>query len=47
VRRARQRFDDRGERARATAVVPALMVWIDTAKMAGYAAGLADRAKRQ
>jgi len=25
--------------------VPALMAWIDTAKMAGYAAGLADRAR--
>jgi hypothetical protein len=27
-------------------LVPALMGWIDTAKMAGYAAGLADRARR-
>ena len=46
VRRAWQRFDDPGERARAVVAVPALMLWIDTAKMAGYAAGLADRAKR-
>ncbi len=46
VRRACRRFDDPGERARAIVVVPALMMWIDTAKMAGYAVGLADRARR-
>jgi glycosyltransferase involved in cell wall biosynthesis len=46
VRRAWKRFEDPGERARATVAVPALMLWIDTAKMAGYAAGLADRARR-
>ena len=46
IRRAWRRFDDPGQRARATVVVPALMVWIDTAKMAGYAAGLIDRAAR-
>jgi glycosyltransferase involved in cell wall biosynthesis len=31
------------ERIAATVAVPALMAWIDTAKMAGYAVGLADR----
>jgi glycosyltransferase involved in cell wall biosynthesis len=31
------------ERVAATLAVPALMAWIDAAKMAGYAAGLADR----
>lgn len=46
IRRAWKRFDDPGERARATIAVPALMMWIDTAKMAGYAAGLIDRARR-
>ena len=46
VRRACRRFDDPGERARAIVVVPALMMWIDTAKMAGYAVGLADRGRR-
>jgi hypothetical protein len=44
VRRAWRRFDDPRERAIATAVVPALMAWIDTAKMTGYLVGLADRA---
>ncbi|MBI3647436.1 MAG: glycosyltransferase [Actinobacteria bacterium] len=46
VRRAWRRMKDPRERAYATAVVPALMAWIDTAKMAGYAVGLVDRAKR-
>jgi len=46
IRRAWKRFDDPGERARAIIAVPALMMWIDTAKMAGYAAGLVDRARR-
>ncbi|MEA2556018.1 MAG: hypothetical protein QOI60_1349 [Actinomycetota bacterium] len=46
VRRAWKRFDDPGERARATAMVPMLMMWIDSAKMSGDAAGLIDRAKR-
>lgn len=46
IRRAWKRFDDPGERARAIIAVPALMMWIDTAKMAGYAAGLIDRARR-
>jgi glycosyltransferase involved in cell wall biosynthesis len=45
MRRARRRFIDRRERAFAAMVVPALMGWIDTAKMAGYAVGLVDRAK--
>ena len=37
---------DPRERAAATIVVPALMGWIDTAKMAGYAVGLVDRGRR-
>jgi hypothetical protein len=45
VRRAWRRIGDPGGRAAATMLVPALMGWIDTAKMAGYAAGLADRAR--
>ncbi len=31
------------ERVASTVAVPALMMWIDAARMAGYAAGLADR----
>jgi glycosyltransferase involved in cell wall biosynthesis len=46
VRRAWKRLDDPGERAVATMTVPMLMMWIDSAKMAGYATGLIDRAKR-
>lgn len=46
LRRAWKRFDEPGERALAVLTVPALMALIDTAKMAGYAAGLIDRAKR-
>ncbi len=45
VRRAWRRLPDTAQRAAATIVVPAMMGWIDTAKIAGYAAGLADRAK--
>ena len=45
VRRAWRRIGDPRGRAAATVLVPALMGWIDTAKMAGYAAGLADRAR--
>ena len=45
VRRAWRRMPDPRERIAATVVVPALMGWIDTAKMAGYAAGLADRGR--
>ena len=46
VRRGWARADDDRERALATVAVPALMAFTDTAKMAGYAAGLADRARR-
>jgi len=46
VRRAYRRFEDPGERARAIVAVPALMMWMDTAKMAGYVVGLADRVRR-
>ena len=45
VRRARKRFESGRDRALATVTVPALMAFIDTAKMAGYAVGLADRSK--
>jgi glycosyltransferase involved in cell wall biosynthesis len=45
VRRAWRRMPDTRERAAAVLVVPALMGWIDTAKMAGYAVGLVDRAQ--
>jgi glycosyltransferase involved in cell wall biosynthesis len=47
VARARRRMEEPRERAAATVVVPALMGWIDTAKLAGYAVGLVDRAKRR
>jgi glycosyltransferase involved in cell wall biosynthesis len=43
VRRAWRRIPDPADRAIATVAVPALMVWIDAAKMAGYAAGRIDR----
>jgi Glycosyl transferase family 2 len=43
VRRAWRRLDRPAERAAALVVVPALMAWIDSAKLAGYAIGLADR----
>jgi glycosyltransferase involved in cell wall biosynthesis len=46
VGRAWRRLRDPGERALATFVVPVLMGLIDTAKMAGYAAGLVDRSRR-
>ncbi len=46
VRRAWRRLDGPAERALATVAVPALMAFTDVAKMAGYAAGLADRARR-
>jgi glycosyltransferase involved in cell wall biosynthesis len=42
VRRAWHRMGDARARAVAAIVVPALMAWIDSAKMAGYAAGLAE-----
>ncbi|MEO8476235.1 MAG: glycosyltransferase [Actinomycetota bacterium] len=43
VRRAWRTIPGRRDRATAVLVVPALMAWIDTAKLAGYAAGLAER----
>jgi glycosyltransferase involved in cell wall biosynthesis len=46
VRRAWRRMQDPRERVVATIVVPALMGFIDTAKMAGYAIGLVDRGRR-
>jgi hypothetical protein len=46
LRRARRRFTDPRERALASVAVPALMGWIDSAKIAGFAAGLADRPRR-
>jgi glycosyltransferase involved in cell wall biosynthesis len=45
VRRAWRRMPDPRVRAAAAIVVPALMGWIDTAKMAGYAIGLVDRGR--
>jgi glycosyltransferase involved in cell wall biosynthesis len=47
VRRAWRRFDGTRERALAIMAVPALLAFTDTAKMAGYAAGLTDRARRR
>jgi glycosyltransferase involved in cell wall biosynthesis len=46
LRRAWSRLDGPADRAAAVVLVPALMAWIDTAKMSGYAAGLLDRARR-
>jgi glycosyltransferase involved in cell wall biosynthesis len=43
VGRAWRRMQDGRERKFAAIVVPALMAWIDSAKMAGYAAGLVAR----
>jgi glycosyltransferase involved in cell wall biosynthesis len=43
VRRGWARARDGRERALATVAVPALMAYTDAAKIAGYAAGLADR----
>lgn len=43
LQRAWRRLDGPGDRALATAAVPALMAFVDTAKMTGYAAGLVDR----
>jgi glycosyltransferase involved in cell wall biosynthesis len=40
LRRAALRFEDPAERAKAMIAVPALMAFVDTAKMAGYLAGL-------
>ncbi|HJS26684.1 MAG TPA: glycosyltransferase, partial [Actinomycetota bacterium] len=44
IRRAANRFDDPAERARAIVTVPALMAFIDVAKMSGYLAGVRHRA---
>ena len=43
VRRAWRLMRDARERAFAAVVVPALIAWLDSAKMAGYAAGLVER----
>ena len=43
LRRAAQRFEDPAERAKAMVAVPALMAFVDVAKMAGYLAGLPRR----
>jgi glycosyltransferase involved in cell wall biosynthesis len=43
VRRAWRLIHDARERAFATFVVPALIAWLDSAKMAGYAAGSIER----
>lgn len=43
LRRATGRFEDPAERSKAMLAVPALMAWIDSAKMAGYLAGLPRR----
>lgn len=45
IRRALSRFGDPIERAGAVVAVPALMAFIDAAKMSGYLAGLRDRAE--
>ena len=44
IRRAARRFEDPSERARAIVAVPALIAFIDAAKMSGYLAGLRHRA---
>jgi glycosyltransferase involved in cell wall biosynthesis len=46
LRRARGRFDDPAERAKAMLVVPGLMAFIDGAKMAGWLAGVRHRRER-
>jgi hypothetical protein len=43
LRRAVSRFEDPSERAGAILAVPALMAFVDVAKMAGYLAGLSKR----
>ena len=45
IRRAWHRIPDTRERAFAALVVPGLMGWIDSAKIAGYTVGLIDRAR--
>ena len=46
VRRALRAFPDPAERALALVAIPALMGFLDAAKMAGYLAGLAARSRR-
>ncbi len=46
LRRAMERFEDPADRAKAALAVPALMAFTDTAKMAGYLAGLPKRDDR-
>jgi glycosyltransferase involved in cell wall biosynthesis len=43
LRRVAARFEDPAERAKATLAVPALMAFVDAAKIAGYLAGLPRR----
>lgn len=43
LRRAAERFEDPAERAKAMVAVPALMAFVDVAKMSGYLAGLPRR----
>jgi glycosyltransferase involved in cell wall biosynthesis len=43
LRRAAERFEDPAERAKAMVAVPALMAFVDVAKMSGYLAGLPNR----
>jgi glycosyltransferase involved in cell wall biosynthesis len=45
IRRAFRRLHDPRDRVLAAVAVPGLIAWIDTAKMAGYASGLLDRAR--
>lgn len=44
IRRALNRFEDPSERARAVVAVPALIAFIDAAKISGYLAGVRHRA---
>ncbi len=46
LRRARTRFDDPAERAKAMLAVPGLMAFIDSAKMAGWLVGVGQRSER-
>lgn len=46
IRRAAARFEDPAERARAIVAVPALIAFVDAARMSGYLAGLRHRTER-
>ncbi len=46
VKRAVSRFDHPTDRVKAVAAVPTLMAFVDTAKMAGYVAGLVARRRQ-